>query len=383
MFCRFCPECRLKVLRAYSLLVGDVEPGEEKGYKPLLYLGLKCCPAEKHIHVQCNTDLISLLITRAEPELVGRLDLVVVNNYKCLHYFIVNYSSRRERHAKTMEVAQEEVVTCVGICLLERLQRVAQRLREEEQMVDMLQFASLQALRRSFEMAVESKRGISQLELFCEELSREEAVQKQRKEAKKQKRRKRRGKKDNTSGTDHLCQNERNYDNEDDIEEAEEETVLQPAHSVQTQPMRYASIESDCSCKCSTGKNREDNASGSDLSVHHFDLNRTWDLSRSPSREYCSCSSSDLKQCNSNIPCTGQPTFTDSRPHKCPQESGYCSTNSSNLTTPEGSDVACTEGLCNHHSGVFLTCSFCLLFYAIYIRYIVFRSISCAMSSQP
>lgn len=131
------------MLRAYSLLVGEVEPGEEKGYKPLLYLGLKCCPAEKHIHVQCNTDLISLLIARAEPELVG--------------------GSRRERHAKTMEVAQEEVVTCVGICLLERLQRLAQRLREEEQMVDMLQFATLQALRRSFEIAVESKRGVSQV----------------------------------------------------------------------------------------------------------------------------------------------------------------------------------------------------------------------------
>ena len=62
-----------------------------------------------------------------------------------------------------MEVAQEEVVTCVGICLLERLQRVAQRLREEEQMADMLQFASLQAMRRSFELAVESKRGFSQV----------------------------------------------------------------------------------------------------------------------------------------------------------------------------------------------------------------------------
>lgn len=79
-----------------------------------------------------------------------------------MRYFCVN-SSRRERHAKTMEVAQEEVVTCVGICLLERLQRLAQRLREEEQMVDMLQFASLQAMRRSFEMAVESKRGVSQV----------------------------------------------------------------------------------------------------------------------------------------------------------------------------------------------------------------------------
>jgi len=56
----------------HSLLIGEVSPAEEKGYKPLLYLGLKCCPAEKHVHVQCNMDLISLLIARAEPELVGR-----------------------------------------------------------------------------------------------------------------------------------------------------------------------------------------------------------------------------------------------------------------------------------------------------------------------
>ena len=87
--------------------------------------------------------------------------------------FVQNFyssSSRRERHAKTMEVAQEEVVTCVGICLLERLQRLAQRLREEEQMVNMLQFASLQAMRRSFEMAVESKRGVSQV-LLCQQQS--------------------------------------------------------------------------------------------------------------------------------------------------------------------------------------------------------------------
>ena len=84
---------------------------------------------------------------------------------KLIMHLLFVFSSRRERHAKTMEVAQEEVVTCVGICLLERLQRVAQRLREEEQMADMLQFASLQAMRRSFELAVESKRGFSQVRI--------------------------------------------------------------------------------------------------------------------------------------------------------------------------------------------------------------------------
>ncbi len=226
-------------------------------------------------------------------------------------------SFRRERHAKTMEVAQEEVVTCVGICLLERLQRVAQRLREEEQMVDMLQFASLQALRRSFEMAVESKRGVSQLELLCEELSREEAAQKQRKEAKKQKRKKRRGKKDIISSSD-ICRNEKDYDNEDDVEEDADEEIL-PA-LVPPPPTCHRSI---------------------------------METSRSPSRENCPCSASDAKHSSGSgqAPFAAQPSFVSGRSRKCPQESGYSSTNSSNLTTPEGSDVACTEGLCNHHSG--------------------------------
>lgn len=217
-----------------------------------------------------------------------------------------------------MEVAQEEVVTCVGICLLERLQRVAQRLREEEQMVDMLQFASLQALRRSFEMAVESKRGVSQLELLCDELSREEAVQKQRKEAKKQKRKKRRGKKDSISSSDNICRSEKDYDNEDDVEGDGDEDIL---------PMLVPPIP-----------------------VCHRSM---LESSRSPSIEHCPCLATDAKHSSGSghASFASQPSFTTGRSRKCPQESGYSSTNSSNLTTPEGSDVACTEGLCNHHSG--------------------------------
>lgn len=228
-----------------------------------------------------------------------------------------------------MEVAQEEVVTCVGICLLERLQRVAQKLREEEQMVDMLQFASLQALRRSFEMAVESKRGVSQLELLCDELSREEAVQKKRKEAKKQKRKKRRGKKDSISGADNICRSEKDYDNEDDAEGDADEEIL---------PMLVAPIPT----------------------CHRSML----ESSRSPSFEHCPCLATDAKHSSgsANAPFTTQPSFGTVRSRKCPQESGYCSTNSSNLTTPEGSDVACTEGLCNHHSGSPFCLFTCLVF---------------------
>ena len=54
-----------------------------------LYEGLKSCPKERHIHVLCDTDFIAHLIDRAEPELTG---------------------GRRERHARTIEIAQEEVI---------------------------------------------------------------------------------------------------------------------------------------------------------------------------------------------------------------------------------------------------------------------------------
>lgn len=277
------------------------------------------------------------------------------NFFKC--------SSRRERHAKTMEVAQEEVVTCVGICLLERLQRVAQRLREEEQMVDMLQFASLQALRRSFEIAVESKRGVSQLELLCEELSREEAAQKQRKEAKKQRRKKRRGKKD-VSGPEILCRIDKEYDNEDDAEEeADEETIPIPLPLKSPKSTCHRSItESDCKSKNKNDKspsnfnNEKINEKARASSSSYVHQNSRWESSRSPSHEYCPCSASDAKHSTGSAQASfsTQPPFGNGRSRKCPQESGYCSTNSSNLTTPEGSDVACTEGLCNHHSGSYI-----------------------------
>ncbi|KAF4520124.1 hypothetical protein B566_EDAN010280 [Ephemera danica] len=137
---RFCSECRSKVLQAYSLLVADDEtalppdgtteptPEELKGYVPALYDGIDYCSEEKHLHVRCHTDFVAQLITRAEPELNGR-----------------------ERHAKTLEVAQEEVLTCVGLCLYERLHRVQQRLREEERTARVLAAAATQALGRNFE----------------------------------------------------------------------------------------------------------------------------------------------------------------------------------------------------------------------------------------
>ena len=48
-----------------------------------------------------------------------------------------------------------------GICLYERFQKIQQRLREGQQSCDLLFYVALQSLKRSFEMAFESKQGIS------------------------------------------------------------------------------------------------------------------------------------------------------------------------------------------------------------------------------
>ena len=40
---KFCTECRAQVMRAYDLLVGEVDCSEEKEYCPAVYEGLKWC----------------------------------------------------------------------------------------------------------------------------------------------------------------------------------------------------------------------------------------------------------------------------------------------------------------------------------------------------
>ena len=68
----------MQVHRAYDILVGTVSievASKEKGYVPSLYSGIRRCIAKKHIHVSSETDYVMHLITRAEPELQGRLVL--------------------------------------------------------------------------------------------------------------------------------------------------------------------------------------------------------------------------------------------------------------------------------------------------------------------
>lgn len=68
---------------------------------------------------------------------------------------------RQERHAKTIDVAKKEVLTCIGICLYERFRKLQHKYRVGQQACDILYAMALKALKNSFDKAVERKQGMS------------------------------------------------------------------------------------------------------------------------------------------------------------------------------------------------------------------------------
>ncbi|MEQ2248614.1 Gametoproteintin-binding protein 2, partial [Ilyodon furcidens] len=209
---------------------------------------------------------------------------------------------RRERHAKTIDIAQEEVLTCLGIHLYERLHRIWQKLRAEEQTWQILFHLGIDALRKSFEMAVEKMQGISRLEQFVEELSEEERAKELKLEKKRQKRKNRRK---NKCGFDISEQEAEN-----------KEKILDEGS--------FDSVEDSCKA-CSRHEEEEEEEAGSEETA-------------APSRNTsCNCSDSTKRDLSHN-----------SNGSDC----GYSSSiEGSEVGSREGSDVACSEGICNHEAG--------------------------------
>ncbi|KAM9386344.1 LOW QUALITY PROTEIN: gametogenetin-binding protein 2 [Pholidichthys leucotaenia] len=275
---RFCTGLQEKVLRAYNILIGEVDSSKEKGYSAALYEGLCCCPQEHHIHVYCETDFIAHLLGRAEPEFTGAYE-------------------RRERHAKTIDVAQEEVLTCLGIHLYERLHRIWQKLRAEEQTWQILFHLGIDGLRKNFEMAVEKMQGISRLEQFVEELSEKERVKEQKQEKKRQKRKNRRKNKCCFGTSEQEAE-----DKEKNLDEGSLESV-------------------EVSCKACGSRKEEDEAS---------------------------CEESNTANSSTSCSCHDN-TKTELSTHSNGSDCGYSSSMEGSETgSRDGSDVACSEGICNH-----------------------------------
>lgn len=53
-----------------------------------------------------------------------------------------------------MEIAQEEVLNCVGMCIYDRLKKIHQCVREEENACQVLGAVAVYALCRSFDMVI-------------------------------------------------------------------------------------------------------------------------------------------------------------------------------------------------------------------------------------
>ncbi|EDW59293.1 gametogenetin-binding protein 2-like [Drosophila virilis] len=342
---KFCAGCRTKIERAYKILIGEVST-KEKGYAAQLYAHIRKCVPDEHIHVSTNKiEFLDALIKRAEPEVNG------------------SYSKLRERHAKTLEIAQEEVLTCVGMIMYERLRRIYVSLREEERACQVLAAVGVHALCRSFHERVEEKQGISNLELLYQEISRAEKAKELKREQKKLKKKK---KKDEKKNMHRLCENDINNANdaaETDYEE-EEDDVIPEAEAesepavvddavddgivilcADADPEPKPPTPSDKSTKSKSKKQpkKKKQKSASKKAKKLLYVDDHLDVSKA----------SKCNDCLAPIPnCPCEQDVRDSGYGSDPPTSHANSRISSAISSPEGSEVSCSDGLCNHHDGL-------------------------------
>ena len=83
---------------------------------------------------------------------------------------------RKEKHAKTIDIAQEEVCTCLSLYLYYRLHKVWHSKLTFEQTWFILLLISLELIQQKFETSVESKFGYGRMEAFCKELEKDEEM---------------------------------------------------------------------------------------------------------------------------------------------------------------------------------------------------------------
>ncbi|XP_017130852.1 gametogenetin-binding protein 2-like [Drosophila elegans] len=355
---KFCSGCRTKIERAYKILIGEVS-AKEKGYAAQLYAHIRKCVPDQHIHVSTNKiEFLDALIKRAEPEVNG------------------SYSKLRERHAKTLEIAQEEVLTCVGMIMYERLRRIYVSLREEERACQVLAAVGVHALCRSFDTFVEQKQGISNLELLYQEISRAERAKQIKREQKKLKKKKKKDEKKNM--LHRLCENtEANEESDDEEEqelekaeldqEEEEETqeqhvelsdpgaddgiVIEAPHPepepeptskpTKSKPKKQAKKKKQkpaASQKADNRKQVQPLGSIQPLDDDHDHL----DVDSCISSSVVKAVGGGDKCVECMAPMPNCPCEQDVR------DSGYGSDPTSPADSPEGSEVSCSDGLCNH-----------------------------------
>ena len=134
-----------------------------------LYPGIHACsgPDDQHVHVSCDPKFIGQLFMLVEPELT---------------------SLQKERHVKNIEIAQKEVLVCIGLALFERFTTIEQKLKEAELTCDLLFLSLLKSLRNSLELTAEKKRGLDDIDLLCQELEKSDKKKSGKSERKRNRR---------------------------------------------------------------------------------------------------------------------------------------------------------------------------------------------------
>lgn len=135
-----------------------------------LFDELSFCRATGQILVPCHLDFMSQLMARADNEVVGEWG---------------------DRHARTMAEAQDEVLTCLGMVLWERLQGIWTKNRCEKRAEELVIYVGITCLQRAFNRGVEALHG---QEMMAQLLAEEDADTRRaarKKEKRKEKKKKR------------------------------------------------------------------------------------------------------------------------------------------------------------------------------------------------
>ena len=173
---KFCSDCTFMLNRAYFFLMSEGEMTVKTTCPNMktflsdhanLYPGISACPLVKYIYVQSDQAFLTDFYNLIEHELIGLTDT---------------------RHAKTLELAQKEILIVIGLTLFERFKKIQQKVDEAEQTYKILHLTLLKTLRTSFDLTADKKRGDRDMELLCQELELEEKRKEKKKEKKKNKR---------------------------------------------------------------------------------------------------------------------------------------------------------------------------------------------------
>ncbi|KAF0715223.1 Aste57867_3507 [Aphanomyces stellatus] len=203
---RFCCRCKEKVLEAYDLLVGsgcsesdcedcaglhcfsDKSSQDENASmheehlsssggsadderSSYLFDELTFCRDTNQIVVPTNLEYLLQLMDRADQEVV------------------------MDRHARTLAEAQDEVLTCMGLVVWDKLQMMWSKIQCEDRSAELLLYCSIATIKHNFDMAVEALHGQEIMEQLLAEEEEDEKRTVRKKEKRKEKKKKKKANK--------------------------------------------------------------------------------------------------------------------------------------------------------------------------------------------